>query len=69
MDEWEDVNAGKPFLVEALEENLADDPYGTAVYVARRAIREAIKRDGLMSEQELKNLVTIEETIRTLDNA
>jgi hypothetical protein len=57
-------------LTEALEENLSDDPYGTATYVIRNIIHRAIYAyGGTMSEGEHKNLVDIEEFTRRLDNA
>lgn len=59
-----------PILITDLEENLADDPYGTAVYVIRNTIHRALNlHGGTMSKGEHKNLVDLEEILRELDNA
>lgn len=60
----------KPILVEALEENLADDPYGTACYVIRNTIHRALRQyGGTMNNTEHAVLITLEESLRKLDNA
>ena len=56
-------------LIDPLEENLADDPYGTAIYAIRNVIHRACKRDGQMNDTELKTLLAIEELVRQRDNA
>jgi hypothetical protein len=69
VDMSQDINAGKPYLVPELHENLHDDPYGTASYVVRRVLRDAMDLKGTMSEGEYKNLKDIEEVVRALDNS
>ena len=55
-------------LIPDLEENLADDPYGTAMYAVRNILHRSIKLHNVMSEKELKNLIAIDEFIRTRTN-
>lgn len=57
-------------LIDPLEENLADDPYGTATYVIRNVIRRALGMyGGTMNDTEHATLVSIEESLRARDNA
>ena len=56
-------------LISDLEENLADDPYGTAIYAIRNVIHRALARSGSMNEAEKNYLVDIEELVRQKDNA
>jgi hypothetical protein len=60
----------EPILAEDLEENLADDPYGTATFVVRNVIFRALRvYGGAMNATEESNLIAIEELLRTRDNA
>ena len=56
-------------LIEALEENLRDDPFGTASYVIRNVIHRACANDGAMSDDELKILINLDEQLRTTENS
>ena len=65
-DEWALCH---DILIEPLEEDLSDDPYGTTVYAIRNLIHRALHHyGGIMSEGEKKNLIDLEENIRRLDN-
>lgn len=55
----EDVNANQPYMVNELHENLADDPYSTAMYVIRRVLQDSMALSGLMSDSEFDKLVEI----------
>ena len=63
------LEANKAYLVDELHENLDDDPYGTASYVMRRVLTDAMARKGTMSDDEYENLKSIEENLRALDNS
>ena len=55
-------------LITDLEENLADDPYGTAMFAVRNVLHRALKNSGLMNPAEHRDLVAIEEFITTRTN-
>jgi hypothetical protein len=44
---------------EQLNENMADDPYGTATYLIREAVKGALSYDGTMNEFERSVLTTL----------
>lgn len=50
-------------LITDLEENLADDPYGTATYVIRNVLHRALKADGLMNDHEVGILKTLQRLV------
>lgn len=52
---------------EALNENMADDPYGTAIYLIVEALRGARKYEGTMSEEEAEILEAVRATIGSYD--
>lgn len=56
-------------LINDLEENFADDPYGTATYVIRNMLSRALSdhMNGRMNETEWKNLDALAKTITSLD--
>lgn len=54
-----DINEDRPYLVDELDESLADDPYGTAMYVIRRVLRDSMALAGGMSDGEFDKLVEI----------
>jgi hypothetical protein len=56
-------------LINDLEENLADDPYGTASYVIRNTIHRALKLQGMMSDVECKTLINLDEQLRVRENS
>lgn len=54
-------------LIEPLEENLADDPYGTWAYAIKNLTHRAIKLDGLMNDHERSIILRVDELIREFD--
>jgi hypothetical protein len=58
----------EPILNDHLEENLVDDPYGTAMYSIRNILHRAIAHAGAMNDAEYRNLLAIEEAVRARVN-
>lgn len=65
----DDSGIDSEILVAPLEENLSDDPYGTAMFVLRNILHRAVALNGSMNDSEYRNLLLLEELARELDNA